>query len=129
MLYSISDLMGYINENDLELQGDPFLEVTKWDEVSGAMEYNFCFPISESDSLPPSDLVFFKNSPSFKAIKAEFNGNYAISYNAWYYLQEYAEQHKLKVKDLPTEVYLDDPQSGGDAIGWKAHIYLPIEDE
>ena len=128
MLYSIGDLMGYINENEIELQGDPYLEVTKWDEKTATLEYNFCFPIAKSD-VHPSTLVLFKESPSFRAVKAEFNGNYAISYNAWYYLLEYAEQNNLKVKNLPTEVYLDDPQSGGDAMNWKAHIYLPLVDE
>lgn len=126
MLYSIGDLMGYINDNEIELEGDPYLEVTKWDEEAATMEYNFCFPITKSDSLPASDLVMFKESPSFSGIKADFNGNYAITNNAWYYLQDYAEQHGLKVKNLPTEVYLNDPQSGGDAKNWKAHIYLPL---
>lgn len=129
MLYSIGDLMGYINDNEIELLGDPYLEVTQWDEELGTMEYNFCFPIAKSDTLPASDLVFFKESPSFRAIKAEFNGNYAISNKAWYYLMEYAERNNLKVKNLPTELYLDDPQSGGDAMNWKAHIYLPLVDE
>ena len=129
MLYSIGDLMGYIKDNEIELQGDPYLEVTSWDEAAGNIAYNFCFPIAKSDSLPASDLVFFKDSPAFHAIKAEFNGNYAISNNAWYYLLEYAERNKLKVKNLPTEIYLDDPQSGGDAMNWKAHIYLPLIDE
>lgn len=129
MLYSIGDLMGYINDNEIELQGDPYLEVTKWDEEMSTMEYNFCFPIAKSDSLPTSDLVFFKESPSFRAIKAEFNGNYAISNNAWYYLMEYAQQNNLKVKNVPTEVFLDDPQSGGNALNWKAHIYIPLVDE
>ena len=129
MLYSIGDLMGYINENEVKLQGDPYLEVTKWDEESSTIEYNFCFPIAKSDSLPVSDLVFFKESPSFRGIKAEFNGNYAITNNAWYYLLEYAKRNNLKVRNLPTEIYLDDPQSGGDAMSWKAHIYLPLMDD
>jgi len=129
MLYSIGDLMGYINENEIELQGDPYLEVTKWNEEAATIEYNFCFPIAKSDALPASDLVFFKESPAFRAIKAEFNGNYAIANNAWYYLLDYAEQNNLKVKSLPTELYLDDPQSGGDAMNWKAHIYLPLVNE
>jgi len=129
MLYSIGDLMGYINDNELELDGDPYLEVTKWDEEEATIEYNFCFPIAKSDTLPASDLVFFKESPSFRGIKAEFNGNYAIANNAWYYLLEYAEQHDLKVNKLPTELYLEDPQSGGDAMNWKAHIYLPLVNE
>ncbi len=126
MLYSISDLMGYINENEIPLQGDPYLEITDWDQERSIIKYNFCFPIQKSDSLPATDKVLFKESPSFKGIRAEYNGNYAISNNAWYYLLEYAERHNLKVKNLPVEVFLNDPHSGGDAMNWKAHIYLPL---
>jgi len=128
MLYSISDLMGYVKENELELQGDPYLEVIHWNEETSEIRYNFCFPLSKSDSLPASTKVLFKETPSFKAIKAEFNGNYSISDNAWYYLMEYAEQNQLTVKNLPIELYLNDPHTSGTPLQWKANIYLPLVD-
>jgi effector-binding domain-containing protein len=128
MLYSIADLMGYVKENELELQGDPYLEVVDWDQKTSMIRYNFCFPLLQSDSLPASNKILFKETPSFKAIKAEFNGNYSISDNAWYYLLEYAEQNQLKVKSLPVELYLNDPHTSGTPLHWKANIYLPLVD-
>ncbi len=128
MLYNITDLMGYINDNELDLKGDPYLEVTQWNEEAGTFNYNFCFPIEKSDSLPKTTKVLFKETPPVKGLKAEFNGNYKDSYNAWYYLLEYANTNNIKVKKLPTEIFLNDPHSGGDALNWKALIFLPLND-
>ncbi len=128
MLYSITDLMGYVKENELELQGDPYLEVVDWDQKTSMIRYNFCFPLLQSDSLPASTKVLFKETPSFKAIKAEFNGNYSISDNAWYYLLEYAELRELQVENRPVELYLNDPHTSGSPLKWKANIYLPLVD-
>jgi len=129
MNYSIVDLMGYINEHKIKLSGPPFLEITQWNEETDEINFNFCFPISKLDSLPSSDKVLFKNTPAFTALKAEFNGNYSISDKAWYYLLEYAERNDLKVEKFPTELYLNDPHtSTGNALKWKANIYLPLAD-
>ncbi len=128
MLYNITLIMGYINENELELKGDPFLEVTNWDKQSNTMSYNFCFPIKKRDSLPPNPEIQFKTTPEFNALKAEFNGNYSISNNAWYYLLDHAQRNAYRVKELPVEYYLSDPHIGGDPLLWKALILLPLED-
>ena len=52
MLATIAIIMEYLKGNDIELQGDPFLEVTSWDEGNDMIQFNFCFPISKGDSLP-----------------------------------------------------------------------------
>lgn len=128
MLGNIPIIMGYINENNLELTGDPFLEVTSWERSSNQITFDFCFPIAASDSLPPSEEVKFKQISSYQALKAEFNGNYSISNNAWYHLIQFAEENELKIEYLPREYYLDDPHVGGDPLRWKAHILLPLRD-
>ena len=128
MLYNITDLMGYIKENNIEMSGDPYLEVLEWNQKESVIKYNFCFPIEPSDSLPKTEKIQFKKTPSMKALKAEFNGNYKDSNNAWYYLLDYAKTNNIKVKKLPTELFLNDPHTGGDPITWKALIFLPLED-
>lgn len=129
MLYSIVDIMGYVKDNNISLTGDPYLEVTEWNQENDQISYNFCFPIPKLDSLPPTDKLYFKETPSFKALKAEFNGNYSISDKAWYYLLEHAERKGLKVKNNPTELFLNDPHtSSASSMDWKANIYLPLEE-
>jgi len=127
MLQGIVTIMDYIKGNEIALNGDPFLEVTQWNEEDETISFNFCFPIKQSDSMPPHPALQFKTTEALEGIKTEFNGNYRISDNAWYYLIEYAEKNKLEVDRLPFEIYLNDPHSGGDPLNWKAHIFLPLK--
>ena len=128
MLATIAPIMEYIKGNSIELKGDPFLEVTSWNEAEQTIQYNFCFPIAQSDSIPANKEIQFKTIAPFKALKAEFNGNYRISNKAWYYLLDYAERNQYNVKRLPFEIFLNDPHVGGNPLDWKAHIFLPLED-
>lgn len=128
MMRNIADVMGYIKDNNLELKGDPFLQVTHWDEQEGIINYDFCFPIHEADSLVPSSRVKFKKVPAFKGIKTVFNGNYRISDKAWYSLLDYASENNVPVSNLPFEIYRNDPHEGGDPLQWDADILLPIKE-
>lgn len=129
MIRNIGVVMDYIKLNDIPLIGDPFLEVTEWNTVESTIKFNFCFPISKPDSLPSHPEVKFKTTSEIKGLKAEFNGNYRISENAWYYLIDYAEVNNISVTRLPIEIFLNDPHSGGNPLEWKALIFLPIEDK
>jgi effector-binding domain-containing protein len=128
MSRGIAVIMEYIKNNDIPLNGDPFLEVTEWNEENETIRFNFCFPIKQLDSMPFHPSVQFKTTKELKGIKAEFNGNYRISDNAWYYLIEHAEKNNMAVKRLPFELYLNDPHAGGDPLQWKAHILLPLKE-
>ena len=128
MLSGIKVIMDYVRDNELSLNGDPFLEVTHWDEESGMIDFNFCFPLKERDSMPSHPSVRLKTTTKLNGIKAEFNGNYRISDKAWYYLQDYAESKGLKIKKQPLEIYLNDPHAGGDPLLWKALIFLPLDE-
>ncbi|MEP2936065.1 MAG: hypothetical protein ABJM06_13350 [Gilvibacter sp.] len=127
MMRNIADVMGFINANSLELDGNPFLDVTEWDPLNQRIVYDFCFPIKRTDSLPASDLVKYKESKARKGIATRFNGNYSIADKAWYTLIDHANKNDLNVDLLPTEVYLDDPHSGGNALQWESIIFMPIK--
>ena len=128
MLYNIGFVMDYLNEHNIEINGDPFLEITQWDKKTDSIRFDFCFPIQKRDSFPPTDIVKFKESLAFNGLKAEFNGNYRDSDRAWYYLLDKAKQDQKEISGLPVEIFLNDPHEGGDPINWKALIYLPLKD-
>lgn len=126
----IIDVMGYIKDHNIPLAGNPFLEVTQWDRKTDSIAFDFCFPITKSDSLPtPPPAVKFKQTKKFSGLKAEFNGNYRNSYKSWYYLLENAEQRGLEIDPRPVEVFLNDPHGAGDPLNWKAIIYLPLKNQ
>ncbi len=127
MIRNIADVMGFINTNNLDLQGDPFLQVTQWDTQAGTITYDFCFPIKREDTLSNSTLVKFKEVPEFSGIKTVFNGNYSISDKAWYTLLDYAQAHKINIDLLPVEIYRNDPHTGGNPLEWEAEVFMPIQ--
>ncbi len=127
MMKYTSVIMKYIKTNELMLNGDPFLEITDWNLNEDRITFDFCFPISKEDNYPKSDVIKVKSTNEKEALKLIFNGHYGISDRGWYTLIDYAERNTIKVDILPTEVFLNDPHSGGDDLNWKAEIYLPLK--
>jgi effector-binding domain-containing protein len=126
MMRNHSLLGDVLLENKIELKGQPFVEITEWDRSTDRIKYNFCYPISKTDSLPEEGLVFFKEFKGGPALKATYNGNYISSDRAWYALMEYAKRKGLEVEERPVEVFFNNPNMGGDALTWRADIYLPL---
>lgn len=114
-------------DTDVELNGHPFIEITKWDQETDSIFYNFCYPIIRKDSLPKNDNIKYKHFDTKKAIKAIYNGNYMTSDRAWYTLKNYAKNNAIEVIDTPIEVFLSNPNMGGNELDWTTHVYLPIK--
>ncbi|WP_228853418.1 hypothetical protein [Aegicerativicinus sediminis] len=126
MLQSIGDIMAYIKDNNIELNGDPFLKVTHWNQRTGEIEFDFCFPIRKSPEKPSTNIIKFGYLNTFQALRADFNGNYRESNFAWNALLEYAQEHNISVQPLPIEIYRNDPHNGGNPLEWKAEVYFPL---
>jgi len=114
-------------ETDVELNGNPFVEITKWDRETDSIFYNFCYPIIKRDSLPQNDKIKYKQFDTRKAIKAIYNGNYMTSDRAWYTIKNYAKNNSIEVIDTPIEIFLSNPNMGGNELDWTTHVYLPIK--
>jgi effector-binding domain-containing protein len=121
----LSDLLA---GNQVTLNGPPMIVVNEWDRETDSLDFNFCFPIIRSDRLPNHPDIDYKRIFPKKALKATYNGNYITSDRAWYALLDYAEKHGLEVDDKPVEVFYDNPNLGGDALRWKAEVYLPLRE-
>jgi len=126
MTKNIYIVMYYIKDNNLELVGDPFLEITEWDIDNDIIKFDFCFPIKEQNTFPETNAVSFKKTTEKEALKVIFNGNYAVSNMAWYKLMDYAETNHIDIDLLPVEFYLNDPHTGGNDLEWEAEVYMPI---
>jgi len=60
MMQNYSLLSTILFENNVELNGHPFVEITYWDMTKDSIHYNFCYPIIKSDSLPNHKLIKYK---------------------------------------------------------------------
>lgn len=115
--------------SNVTLNGPPMIIVDQWDRETDSLEYRFCFPIIRSDNLPQHPDIKYNRIFPKRALKATYNGNYITSDRAWYALLDYAEKNELRVEETPVEVFFNNPNMGGDALQWKAEVYLPFKEE
>lgn len=126
MMQNYGLLNSILIQNNIQLKGEPFLEITNWNMETDSIQYNFCYPILNNDTLLKHPLIKFKQFKSIKALKAIYNGNYMTSDRAWYALLYEAEKKNLKVSNLPIEIFYNNPNMGGDELSWKTEVFLPL---
>ena len=69
MMQNYPILSTVLVDNNVELNGKPFLEITNWNREVDSISYNFCYPIIKSDSLPQNGIIKYR----------KFNGTRAIT--------------------------------------------------
>jgi hypothetical protein len=116
----------FLLNHGVKFNGKPFIEVTRWDREHDSLEFNFCYPIIKSDSLPFHPDLKYGMRPAKKALMAIYNGNYITSDRAWYALLDYAEKNEIPVTGLPLEIFYNNPNMGADEKNWKAEVFMPI---
>lgn len=129
MMKNYSFLNSILVDNNVQLNGRPFVEITYWNMEKDSINFNFCYPIIKSDSLPKHELLKYKKINEHKALKAIYNGNYITSDRAWYALIDYANSKNIQLKNTPIEVFNNNPNMGVDELSWEAEIYMPIKNE
>jgi len=127
MMSNVTELNQFVRQNNLELDGNPFLVVHDWNEFKDSISFDFCFPITRIDAVPEHPKIKFMTVESMNAIKTDFYGNYSITDITWYNLAEEAKKLGYRSNNKLIEVYFNDPHSGGNELEWKAEIYMGIE--
>jgi effector-binding domain-containing protein len=126
MMANYSLLSSVLVDNNVKLNGRPFIEITYWDMEKDSINFNFCYPIIKNDSLPKHELLKYKEFKGQSALKAIYNGNYITSDRAWYALLDYADRMNVNVMPAPVEIFQSNPNFGGNELEWIAEIYMPI---
>lgn len=127
MMSTVTELNQFVRQNNLELDGEPFLVVHDWNELKDSISFDFCFPIIRIDAVPEHPEIKFKTVESMDALKTDFYGNYSISDISWHNLAEEAKKLGYRSNHKLIEVYYNDPHLGGNELEWKAEIYLGID--
>jgi effector-binding domain-containing protein len=127
MMSSVIELNQFVRQNNLKMDGNPFLVVHDWNKMKDSISFDFCFPIDPIDAVPEHPKIKFQTVESMDAIKTDFYGNYSISDITWYSLAEEAKKQGYRRNNKLIEVYFNDPHSGGNELEWKAEIYMGIE--
>ncbi|MCB0373794.1 MAG: AraC family transcriptional regulator [Muricauda sp.] len=128
MMVNYNFLNSILLENEVQLNGPPFVEVLDWDLKNNMLSYNFCNPIIRSEKLPDHPDISYKRIFPKKALKAIYNGNYITSDRAWYALLDYAKKKNIAVEEKPVEVFYNNPNMGGNELEWKTEVFMPLKE-
>jgi effector-binding domain-containing protein len=127
MISNVTELNQFVRQNNLELDGNPFLVIHDWNESKDSVNFDFCFPISRIGAVPEHPKIKFMTVESMDALKTDFYGNYGITDITWYNLAEEVKKQGYRSNNKLIEVYFNDPHSGGNELEWKAEIYMGIK--
>ncbi len=129
MMRENEKLAYFLVRNGLSVTDFPLLQVTRWNQDTEEIDFEFCFPVpKDKEDFLPIEGVYLKTFPEQKALKTIFNGNYLISDRAWYRAVDYAERNQIDIEPYPIEFYYDDPHSGTNELDWKAEVFFPLKD-
>lgn len=118
----------FLQEQGWKVTSNPFLEILSWDKITGAINFNFCFPIDETKNMKSHETIKYKKVAARKAVKATFHGNYSFTDEAWYALHQHIEKNNLKPLNTIIEVFHENPHTvAATDINWEASIYMEIE--
>jgi effector-binding domain-containing protein len=130
MMSNVTELNQFVRQNNLELDGNPFLVIHDWNESNesnDSISFDFCFPIRRISAVPENPKIRYMTVESMDALKTDFFGNYGITDITWYSLAEEVKKQGYRGNNKLIEVYFNDPHSGGNELEWKAEIYMGIE--
>jgi effector-binding domain-containing protein len=127
MIRNDAGITGYLQRNNIQIIGRPFVEVQNWDLDSEKLDFNYCFPIEKRADFPPSDIVKFKTLPALKGLKATYYGNFRTSDRAWFALLDYAKKNNIKLQKKVLEHFLANPFNGGNELEWETKIIIPFD--
>lgn len=127
MIMNDAIITGFLQQNNIEIVGKPYLEVQSWNLDKESLDFNYCFPIDKSRELIGNELVKFKTIPAVKGLQATYYGNFRTSDRAWFALFDYAKRHDIKLSNKPLEHFLANPFNGGDERTWETKIIIPFE--
>ena len=126
MIASDALITGFLYNNNIEIKGKPYLEITKWDLDNETLQFNYCFPVNINTKVINDEVIKFKSIPASRGLKATYYGNFRTSDRAWFALIDYAKKRNIKLNYQVLEHFLANPFNGGDERQWKTEIIMSL---
>jgi effector-binding domain-containing protein len=127
MIDSNEKFFKFLNDNKIKDGDFPFLIVDDWNLIENTINFKYCFPVKQIDSLPNHETIKYAKIDYRLALKIIYNGNYRISDKAWFTIYDYAKKNGISIENQPVEFYFNDPHEGGNELEWKTEVYMPIK--
>lgn len=124
----IPNLIAFFKENNLIINGEPFVIYNTYNVASGITNFSVCIPIkNQIFTSTGSDIICSELKP-YQAVKTTLIGDYSHSEKAWKKTLEYISKNNINVdKSIPNlEVYLKGAKDEKHPSKWVTAFYTAI---
>lgn len=124
MFTMYTDLMAYLNENDLDISGSPFTIYHPCKE-EGFTLLECALPINTE--FEGKDQIKYIELPESNVVIASHFGHFNTAHTTYEAINNYILENNLVTSGTPWEMYITDPTKEFDQSKWETHVYFPVK--
>jgi len=124
-----SEVSNYMDENEIEKNGSPFVLYNDWNENSGTAIFSAGI-FTPSEVITPAESEILNGfMPNQKVLKTTLKGDYKNLKEAWNTANNYITENELEIAEdaQKFEVHLTAPNEVANPAKWITHLYIPIK--
>ncbi|MCM8569143.1 GyrI-like domain-containing protein [Gramella jeungdoensis] len=127
----INEVGTYMENNNIEKIGNPFVLYNQWNEDQGTAIYSAAYFTPSEVVTPAESNVLNGYMPKQRTLKTTLKGDYKNLKEAWDSSYAYLQKNGLKADEnsQPFEVYVSGPEDNPNPAEWITQIYIPITQE
>lgn len=127
----IADVISYMEENNIEISGKPFVLYNEWNEKEGTSIFSAGVFTPGEIITPENSQVLNSKLPNQKVLRTTLKGNYKNLLEARAIAFNYIKENNLKVNEDEEifEVYITGPDSQSNPADWITQLHIPLEDD
>lgn len=119
----------YMKENNISINGKPFVIYNQRDERNGTTIFSAAVPTPSQVITPAGSPVLNGYLSPQKVVKTTLKGNNKNAAEAWEKTYRYIEENSLEVEPQgqPFEIYITNPLKVDNPAMWVTEIYIPVK--
>ncbi len=125
----LGEVERYMNKNNIEKVGNPFVLYNQWNEDAGTAIYSAGYFTPSEVITPAESSVLNDYMPNQRTLKTTLKGDYKNLGEAWDSSYDYIQENGLQAIDdaQAFEVYVTGPEDDPNPANWITNLYIPIE--
>ena len=125
----LNQVRQYMQENDISVNGNPFLIYNERDEDNATAIFSAAVPTPSRVITPSGSPVLAGYLPAQKVLKTTLKGNHKNAKIAWDEAYKYIEENGLSplAQGEAFEIFITDPAEEINPALWVTEIYIPLE--
>ncbi|SKB66052.1 effector-binding domain-containing protein [Salegentibacter holothuriorum] len=129
MASMFTEVSTYMDENEIEKNGNPFVLYNEWNETSGTAIFSAGIFTPSEVITPATSEILTGLMPNQKVLKTTLKGDYKNLKEAWDTAYNYIETNDLEIAENANnfEVHLTSPEDVANPAKWITHLYIPIK--